>query len=65
MVEFIYNRKKRWNNKRAVVVGEKMEEYLNINEAEEAKTEEAPIIEKTTIKLIDTGVGELKVEEEK
>ncbi len=41
------------------------EKFLRLNEAAEAKTEEEPTVEKTTVKLFDTGVGELKVEEEK
>ena len=38
--------------------------YLKINEAEEPK-EESPVIEKTTVRLFNTEVGEMKIEEEK
>lgn len=41
------------------------ERALEIKEAPEAKTEEKPTIEKTTIKLSSAGTDELKAEEEK
>ena len=37
--------------------------YLKINEAEEPKEEESPVIEKTTVRLFNTEVGEMKIEE--
>lgn len=42
-----------------------VEEFLNINVAEAKKTDEEPVVKKTTIKLFDVNTGELKVEEEK
>lgn len=39
--------------------------YLKINEAEEPKEEESPVIEKTTVRLFNTEAGEMKIEEEK
>lgn len=41
------------------------ERILEVNEAPEAKTEEKPTVEKTTVKLFGVGTDELKIEEEK
>ena len=38
--------------------------YLKVNEAEKPK-EESPVIEKTTVRIFNTEVGEMKIEEEK
>ena len=67
MVEFINNCKKWRHNKRPEKLVENMEKdrYLKINEAEEPKKEENPVIEKTTVRLFNTEAGEMKVEEEK
>lgn len=66
-MEFVDNCKKWRHNKRAEELGETMEKdrYLKINEAEEPKEEESPVIEKTTVRLFNTEVGEMKIEEEK
>lgn len=65
MVEFVDNGKE-WRYNKRTELGEHMEEgYLKIEEAEEPKEEESPVIEKTTVRLFNTEAGEMKVEEEK
>lgn len=41
------------------------ETILVINEGEKAKTEKAPTVERTTLRLFEVTAGEVKVEEEK